>query len=263
MNRKVFPLTGFLVVAPLAAQDFSALQDPLVTDRPDFTESVSTVPPGHYQIEAGTTFARQGDADSSSLGEVLVRIGAGERLEARLGLGSYGRVDPGLPVTGTVSGYEDPSVGLKVRLTEDDPDLLAPGHPAMALLFATTLPLGSDELTSDEWQPEAKLALSWALTDRWSLGSNLGYAYPAGEDERFHQLSASLTAGLSLTERLGVYLEGFGFSKESTDGSGTRYVNSGLTWLLSNDLQLDVRIGAGLDDPHPNWFAGLGAAVRF
>ena len=37
-----------LVAAPVAAQDFSGLPDPLVTDRPDFTESTSIVPPGAY-----------------------------------------------------------------------------------------------------------------------------------------------------------------------------------------------------------------------
>jgi hypothetical protein len=263
MNRRGFALLGLLAATKLAGQDFSGLPDPLVTDRPDFTESSSTVPPGHFQVEGGTTLTRIGDEESQSLGEILVRIGAGERLEARLGIGSYSRLDPGLPGTEPFSGYEDPSVGFKVRLTEDDPDLLPPGYPAAALIFATTVPVGDEELTSDEWQPEATLALSWSLTDRWSVASNLNYAYLADGDERFHQFSASLTAGLSLTDRLGVYLEGFGFSAEVADGSSTSYVNSGLTYLLSNDLQLDVRIGAGLDDPHPNWFAGLGAAVRF
>jgi outer membrane putative beta-barrel porin/alpha-amylase len=263
MKRSAFALLGLLAAAPLAAQDLSGLPEPLVTDRPDFTESTSTVPPGHFQVEGGATFTRLGDEESQSLGEILLRVGAGERWEARLGIGSFSRIDPGLPGTDTISGFEDAYAGLKVRLTEDDPDLLPPGHPAIALLLATTVPVGDDELTSDEWQPEAKLALSWDLTPRLSLASNLNYAYPADGPDRFHQLAASLTAGLSLTDRVGLYLEGFGFSKESADGSSTSYVNSGLTFLLSNDLQLDVRAGAGLDDPHPNWFAGLGAAVRF
>lgn len=253
----------FVLTAPLAAQDLSGLPESLVTDRPDFTESTSTVPPGHFQLEGGFTFTRIGDEESQSLGELLLRVGTGERWEARFGIGSYGRIDPGIPGIDAIKGYEDPFVGFKVRLTEEDPDLLPPGHPAMALLFHTSVPVGDDELTSDEWQPETKLALSWDLTERLSLASNVNYAYLADAGEWFHQWGGSLTAGFSLTDRLGMYVEGFGFSKESADGSSTSYVNSGLTFLLSNDLQLDARIGAGLDDPHPNWFAGLGAAVRF
>lgn len=262
MNRWIHVVAGLLLAAPLAAQDFSGLPEPLVTDRPDFTESTSTLPPGHFQLEGGYTFSRQGDTDSQSLGELLLRAGVGERWEARFGIGSYDRIAPGQG-TARLSGYEDPTLGVKIRLTEDDPNLLPPGWPRMSILLITSVPVGSEELTADEWQPEGKLALGWDLSDRISLGSNLIYAYPSDDGERFNQFAASLSAGMSFTDRLGIYLEGFGFSKESLDGSSTSYINSGLTYLASNDLQLDVRIGAGLDDPHPNWFAGLGAAVRF
>jgi len=262
MNRWIFVMAGLLTAIPLAAQDFSGLPEPLVTDRPDFTESTATLPPGYFQLEGGYTFSRLGDTDSKSLGELLLRAGVGERWEARFGLGSYDRIDAGRG-TARLSGYEDPTLGVKFRLTEDDPNLLPPGRPRMSILLATSIPAGSDDLTTDEWQPEGKLALGWDLSDRISLASNLIYAYPSDDGERFNQFAASLSAGMSFTDQLAIYLEGFGFSKESADGSATSYINSGLTYLVSNDLQLDVRIGAGLDEPHPNWFAGLGAAVRF
>lgn len=260
-------VSGWLALtAPALAQDFSGLPDPLVTDRPDFTESTATIPRGHFQIEGGYTFARQGDEEASSLGELLLRIGAGERTEARFGIGSYGQVDTGLPGSTSLSGYEDPFVGVKVRLNASDPNLLPPGIPQMALLLSTSIPVGSDELTTDEWQPEGKLALSWDLTDFLSLSSNLIYGYPsdpAESDERFHQFGATLSTSFPLTDRLGAYVEAFGFNKESLNGSSTTYLNGGLTFGVSNDIQLDVRVGAGLDDPSPNWFAGIGGGVRF
>lgn len=263
IKRGIFPLMGLLLAGPLAAQDFSGLPDPLVTDRPDFTESSLTVPAGHVQVEGGATFTQQGDEKSNSLGEILVRIGLGQKTEVRLGVGSYGSIDPGVPGAATLSGYEDPSVGIKIMLTEADMNLLPPGRPVMALLLGTSVPVGSDELTADEWQPEAKLLMAWELNDWLSLASNLIYGYPTDGDERFHQAGASLSAAFSLTDRWGAFLEGYGFSKESVDGSSTTYVNGGFTFGVSNDVQLDVRVGAGLDDPSPNWFAGVGAAVRF
>ncbi len=254
---------GFALTAPALAQDFSGLPDPLVTDRPDFTESTATIPRGHFQIEGGYTFTRQGDEDASSLGELLLRVGTGERTEARFGIGSYGRIDPGVPGSSNLSGYEDPFIGLKIRLNASDPNLLPPGIPQMALLLSTSVPVGSDELTSDEWQPEGKLGLSWDLTDVLSLSSNLIYGYPSDGDERFHQLGATLSTSFSLTDRLGAYVEAYGFNKESLNGSSTTYLNGGLTFGVSNDVQLDIRVGAGLDDPSPNWFAGVGGGVRF
>lgn len=254
---------GLALAAPALAQDFSGLPDSLVTDRPDFTESTATIPQGHFQIEGGYTFTRQGDEEASSLGELLLRVGAGERVEARFGIGSYGQVDTGVPGSSTLSGYEDPFVGVKIGLNASDPNLLPPGRPQMALLLSTSVPVGSDELTSDEWQPEGKLALAWDLTDFLSLSSNLIYGYPSDGEERFHQFGATLSTAFSLTDRLGAFVEAYGFNKESLNGSSTTYLNGGLTFGVSNDVQLDIRVGAGLDDPSPNWFAGIGGGVRF
>ncbi|MFL6194267.1 MAG: transporter [Thermoanaerobaculia bacterium] len=264
MTIRTLAAAGLLLLAaPLAAQDFSGLPDALVPDRPDFTEGTSIVPVGHYQIEGGATYARSGDAKGTSLGELLVRIGTGERWETRLGVGSYSWIDSGVRGEDKASGYEDPFVEVKVRLTEADPNLLAPGRPVVALVLGTSIPAGSGDLTADEWQPAAIFAFDWDFTDRFSLGANLGYAYPADGDERFSQGFASVSAGFSVTDRLGVYLETYGFNKEDLDGSSTQYVDTGASWLLSNDISLDVHFGAGFDDPRPNWYFGLGGAIRF
>ena len=257
MTGRSLVLLGLLTTAPLAAQDFSGLPEPLNTDRPDFTEGTATVPAGHYQLEGGYTFTRQGTDDSQSLGELLLRIGVNDRVEARLGIGSYDWDDPGIPGEPRISGYEDPVLGMKIRLTGDD------AKTQVAILLNTTVPVGSDGFTSDDWQPEAKLALGWDLTDRISLAPMLVYTYASDGGERFNQFAASLSAGFALNERWGAYLEAYGFSKESADGSSTTYLDTGLSYLVSKDVQLDVRVGAGLDSPHPNWYAGLGGAIRF
>src|SRR5688572_30878275 len=115
MRSRILLALGFLFAASAVAQEgWSGLEDSLVTDRPDFTESTATVPRGHFQIEGGTTLTRVEDADATSFGELLVRIGTGERWETRLGLGSYTRIDTPFD---EFSGFEDPSVGIKVRFT--------------------------------------------------------------------------------------------------------------------------------------------------
>ena len=255
----ILALPGLLLSAAAVAQEgWSGLDDSLTTDRPDFTESTSTIPRGHYQIEGGTTVTRVEDVDSLSFGELLVRIGTGERWETRLSAG-YARVDTPF---GDVSGLEDPSVGIKVRFT-DDPGELGPGQPAVSLLVSTSVPAGDEELTDDEWVPEAKLALAWELTPRFGLSSNLNYAHVVDGDERLHQLGATLSGSLSLTDRLGSYLEWYGFSEETEDGPSTHYVNGGVTFLINSDLQIDARVGTGLNDADPDWFVGVGAGVRF
>ncbi|HEY0514584.1 MAG TPA: transporter [Thermoanaerobaculia bacterium] len=251
------------LVAPLAAQDLSGLKEPISPDRPNFTNSPDTVAPGHFQLETGYTFTRKGPVKDSSLGELLLRYGLDERCEARLGLSSYHWTDTGVPGERRISGFQDPFVEVKVRLNDAEAERRAAGVPAMGLLVQTTIPVGARALTSDAWQPRATLAFLWNLTKSVSLGSNLGCAYLADSGERFTQCFASLSAGVQMNDKTNAFFEGLTFSKESARGSSTQYLDTGVSYSVSNDLQLDVRVGAGLNSPRPNWFTGLGASVRF
>lgn len=246
---------GLALALPAAAQTLP----PLSSDRPDFTEGTSTVPLGHVQLETGITWQEIGAEDSLSVGELLVRYSFAENVEARLGVGSWTRIDvPG----GQLDGYEDPVVQVKVRLTPPADDR-PPGFPAVALLVGTSVPVGSEELTADEWEPEALLAFDWVLTDLLSLGANVGVAFPTADGDRLNQVLASVSLGIAATDRLGVFVETYGFSEEEPDGDATQYVDTGVTFALTDDLQLDARIGFGLNDPSPERFVGVGAVVRW
>jgi hypothetical protein len=266
MNRYTIAVViALLAAAPAGAVDLSGLPEPLITDRPDFTESPSSVPAGHFQVEGGATFTRVDEEDADTFGEVLVRIGLGHGLEARIGVPSHERIDRGGSPAGSVSGFGDPSLGFKLRLTPDPPSAETPGRPEAALILTTSIPEGDEELSDGAWQPEARVALSWGLSSLLSLSSNVGYAYPEdpATGKRFDQLLASLSLGIALTDRLGAFVEGYGFSEETAGGSETAYMDAGLTWLVGNDLQFDVRAGRGFNDADPDWFVGAGAALRW
>lgn len=247
----------------LAFEGWSGLEGSIEPDRPDFTEGTGLIPAGHVQVEGGTTLTRVDDVDSTSLGELLVRIGLGERSELRLGLGSYSRIDDSSAGGGSISGFEDPAIELKYRFTKEAGEL-APGQPAVALVLGTSVPVGDKELTSDEWAPLALLAFDWAVGSRFGVGANLGGSYAiSGDDDRFTQAFASVSAGMSVTDRLGTYLEWYGFSEEEENGPSTHYVNGGISFLINDDLIVDAKIGTGLNDADPDWFAGVGGAVRW
>jgi hypothetical protein len=251
------------LAAPLAAEEASGGPEPINPDRPDFTNGPSLVIPHHLQLETGYTYSRTGSERASSLGEILLRYAFDDRWEARVGLNSYDWIDSGVPGEKRISGVEDPFVEVKIRLNDADAKNRPPGVPALGLLVQTTVPVGSRALTSDVWQPTAALALHWDLPADWSLESNVGYSRAADGDRRFDQLFVSASAGFQLNEKLGGFLESYLFSKESADGSATHFADVGLSYLISKDLAVDVRVGKGLDQPHPNWFTGLGAAFRW
>jgi hypothetical protein len=255
------------LAAPLAAHaqedhGWSGLEDPIAPDRPDFTDGTATIAPGHVQVEGGGTYSRTGHDRETDLGELLVRIGVGERLEVQLAPGSYVRIDSDFPFGGDSSGFEDSGVGIKLRLVDETEG--RPAKPAIALLVGTSIPIGSDELTSDNWVPGAKLAFDWDLTPTFSLSANVGGSRESGDfGERFNQLFASLSAGFGLSDRLGAYLEVYALSKDEPLGSSRRFVDTGLSYLILHDVAVDARIGYGLDGEDPNWSTGIGASVRW
>ncbi|MFN2384638.1 MAG: transporter [Gemmatimonadota bacterium] len=249
-------IVALLVPSSLQAQ--ASEREPLVTDRPDFTESAVTVGTGRVQLEGGYTLARVDDLTEHALGEVLLRIGLGPRAELRLAPGSFVWTEGD---TDDASGLDDGTLGAKLVLAAP------PGarglRPAAALLLSTSVPTGAAAFGENAWQPEAKLALAWELSDRLALAANVGAAAASEAGERFGQGTGSLTAALALTPRLGGYVEGYGFLPAGPDGADAGYLNSGLTLLFGPDVQLDARIGIGFSAAEPDVFLGVGASRRW
>jgi len=232
--------------------------EPLKTDRPDFTEGAWTITPGRIQVEMGYTFSRVGEQDEQDFGELLIRLGILPWLEGRLGLKSFVVLqDP----TADRSGLDDLTIGFKVRLHRQSEGSSA-AIPRVTLGVGAALPTGASEIGSSEVVPGTKVTAGWDLSDRFSVGSNVGWLYGYAEGERFHQGIASVVLGYSLSDPLTGYVEWYGLFPENPGGGSGNYVDGGLAWLLNPNLQIDWRIGAGLQDPSPNWFTGVGLSFR-
>src|SRR2546423_4840625 len=116
-------------------------------DRPDFTESPETVPPGSIQAEGGYTYSRDGGSTNHSIGELLVRVPTGNRAELRLGFNSYS-IEHSAGVVRR--GFEDIEVGTKLRLIEREERSLI---PTTSILLLSTLPTGHRSIASSAMQP--------------------------------------------------------------------------------------------------------------
>lgn len=228
---------------------------PMVTDRPDFTESASTVAPGFLQLEAGYTFTRTGEVRQHDVGEALLRVGVGDRIEIRLGVPTYGSVETG---GGDEDGFGDGSVGLKVGLFEPRGE----GAPRTAVLIGTSLPTGSDALGASGLQPGATLALAWDLPRGLGLGVNLGYESVEEDGRDIGRAKGSVALGIPVSGPVGAFVEGYLLVPEGSRDAEP-FLDGGFTVLLNRDLQLDVRLGTGFEGPDPDYFAGAGLAVRW
>ncbi|HEX8550321.1 MAG TPA: transporter [Abditibacteriaceae bacterium] len=266
MKRKRAALVS-LPLSLLAAVSVNAVEptevaeavDALITDRPDFTESTQTIPRGRMQLEGGATFTRRGSSRETGIGELLLRVAAGKRSELRLGANSY--VVQRAPGSRT-SGKDDVSLGLKVRLRDSETtSLLA---PRVSLIVQTSVPSGARALREDKWQPGAKLLFGWDVNEKTGFAANLNYDYASEAGQRFGQVSASASVGYSVSERTGAFLETYALFPGSAGGENETFVDTGLTYLLSPDFQLDARVGLGIgNNVGSDYFFGVGAARRF
>ena len=250
---KLVPVLATLVLAFLTTPVLAQEDDPLVGDRPDFTESAVTVTKGRIQVEAGATHSDAGKGESQEIGEILVRIGLSGQLELRIGLPSYALVDG--PGTGDPSGFVDSSVGVKIALAE------LRGWTT-ALLLGTTLPTGSSEFREPHPQPGAVFVAERDLTASVSLGTNVGYGYASAGGEQFGEAIASLAVGFGLGDTTGLFLEVFGTVPSGRGGPETYSFDAGVTQSLGPDFQLDVRAGVGLNSAADDVFVGAGLIWR-
>lgn len=238
MSLRFLPF--FLIAASAAsAQD----APPLVTDRPDFTESAVVVPLQTIQIEAGLTVSDEGETSLSGP-EALLRIGVARSVEVRLGLPSYVAVDDD-------SGVADPSIGLKVAFGE------AAGW-ALAAIAEVSLPLGDERFGAASVNPLFLLIVGRDV-GAFSVGAQAEIArdLDAGRTDA----GATLVVGRGLGARAGTFLEGAVGS--TPEGPAAVVVHHGYTVLLTPTVQADARVGAGITETAPDLFGGFGLSVRF
>jgi hypothetical protein len=242
-------------------------EEPLATDRPDFVEASSNVGRGRVQLEAGYTFIhdRSGGVTTRthSYPEILLRIGLfADWFELRLGQ-NFGNQRLHGGALGSGNGAEDLYLGVGLALTEQNGLV-----PESRVVFQTTVPTGADDFTDDVMLPGVNILYGWdVIEDKMTLGMSTSFNRArddSGDD--YLEFAQAITTGFTLTEKLGMYLETFGLMPAGATNSGARpeyYADGGFTYRITNNFQLDIRAGVGLNRYADDFFAGSGFAVRY
>jgi len=209
----------------------------IITDRPDQTESSSTVGHGSLQIEAGLVTGFEGEGPNSTrqilAPTTLFRYGISEAIELRL----VSQFETLKILDQKTQGISDIEIGVKVQIFKSEDS-----RTEVALITHLLVPTGTKELSGDSFGSINKLAASLQINDRLGLGSNLGYNYlGTGRGD----LTYSLVLGIAVNQKVGIYIEPYGEVLDMSDF----ILNSdtGLTYLVKENLQLDFSFGTGLN----------------
>lgn len=226
-------------IVPVNQQNTELSLPEIVTDRPDQTESSITIPLKCFQIECGVMSGNYNLDNSSQrlflIPTTLFRYGLTRNIELRL-------VEQLISIKNEQTseenfGLSDLELGAKIQILKN-PDI----NTEIAFISHLVLPTGAVSITNEHAGTINKLAISHGLTDFLDLGYNIGYNY-FGNEKGY--VTYSLALGLSITKRIGAYVETYGEVAEFTDWISN--FDSGITYLLKENMQLDFSFGIGLN----------------
>ena len=97
------------------------------------------------------------------------------------------------------------------------------------------------------------------LSDKVSLAYNLGAEWNGETAEQTYIYT--LTTGIAFTQKLGGYLEVYGFLPQ--DSTANHRFDCGFTYLVNNDFIVDLSGGVRITKNAPKNYLSLGLSYRF
>lgn len=247
------PVRSVLFVLALVALVCGALpgrvraQETITSDRPGIGSGSGVVAPGVAQVETGFGLGGGSGATDLSLGQLLVRFGVGGIELELFGNSLVVQLDDDT-VGDEDRGFQAVGLGTKVPVVRSD-------RLSLSLQGTALTPTGSAEFGSDDWLLGVNALADVALSARAVLNANLGVVSGSGVDAVW---SANLTPSWSLGGGVGIYA---GWAGTFSSQGDTSFLEGGLAFLASRDVQLDLNGGWSVDTDA--WFVGGGLAVRW
>jgi hypothetical protein len=238
----------FLIFCPSFLMAESApFKEELQSDRPDFTEGAYVVESSRFQLESGYTYSKSDGIDSQVAPEMLLRFGVLDSTELRLFWEGYEMSPKGDGATGF-------SIGFKQKLTDEDKLV-----PRMSLISEVG-PVNPDEDYS-QFEGGAKLLWEKNILGQ-DFAGNLNLFRRDDGSEVYVEGAGSVALGFDFTDTLGAYIEYYLILPFESGNHREYYINGGPTYLVNNNLQLDFRVGLGLDNDSDDIFIGSGLVYR-
>lgn len=279
-------LTGLVRVESVGAQDFADVRDfvsdrslfgtsaeesegdeddKLETDRDSFTPATTVLKRGQVLFESSYSMLDlRGRPDSHSFPEILTRIGVTDRIELRLGwnyeIGGGGSISStDLIGDEEASGIEEEAsllYGLKVAMTEQNDWL-----PRSALIVQGSTPTAGPDNHS---LLNLGYVVGWELPNEWMLDLAVRYLVLAEEDDHYNEWAPSAVLKIPVGERWNIHAEYFGlFTQNREEPLSPQYFSPGVHYYVTNDCEIGVRVGWGLNDDAANFFSNVGIGIRF
>ena len=230
----------------------------MTTDRPDTTESPFTIDAGHTQLEmdalAFTHDRFEGvRATGLSAAPFNLRFGLTQNFEAGIFFSPIVRVteEPRGGPKASRRGRGDVTLRAKLNFRGNNG-----GATAYGLIADVKLPTATRGFGNDKVEGALTMPVAFELGGGWDGGAmtSVGLLY----DGSRHRTAwgNTLTFAHELGRDVGAFFE---VTSQAGVGAHVCTFDTGLTWQLSRELQLDagVYLGVSRSAPDATWFAGV------
>lgn len=238
------------------------------TDRPDQTESPYTVDAGHFQLEMDfvkLTYDRHSPdgvrTETWNVAPVNLKVGLLNNVDLQIILDNY--IHERTRESGVVtraSGFGDITVRLKVNLWGNDG-----GKTAFAIMPYVKLPLDESALRNGSTEGGIIVPLAVELTGGWGMGLMTEVDFVSNDQGGYETewLNSLTFAHDIIPDLLGGYVEFVAVVGTEPGFDWQAQVDAGLTYAVTDDVQLDAGCNFGLTRSAPDFQPFIGISVRF
>jgi len=246
--RIVFTISFVLMTLLSKAQNEIA---PIILDRPDLTESPYLVPKNYFQMESGILFQNdKSNSQQMKLPTSLWKYGLTDNLELRLITDFDGSIE------NKGYGLSPIWIGFKAPLVEEKGIV-----PKISIISHLQIPtLASSFYKAKYIAPQFRFVFQHTISEKVSLSYNLGMEWDGFSPQQTYIYT--LTSGISLTKRIGMYLELYG-DFQRKDVQGNYHADGGFTYLINNNSMFDISSGFKYLGVNKDYFLSCGYSFRF
>jgi hypothetical protein len=249
----------------------SAKSDPIATDRPDFVESAQVVGRGRFQLETGYTLDKSkhdGIKNDSYSTPTLLRFGLNDSWEFRVETEGFMRstsqnlIGPGAGTSLTEHGFADLGLGLKWQLQNGDE---ATEKPSIGIVGQLDFSSGSQAFRGQGTRPSLLLAVEWDLPGDTAIGFMPGIIVDKNDQGKNFGIGVlALTMSKPIAQGWSGFVEVAAQElKTRKNGGNVVTFDTGISYLLSNDAQVDFYVMKGISKAASNLQTGVGLSLRY